>query len=152
MVADRLGRRLPLLRLSRETIGVGLMALVMLATVPFSVWPGGALGHLHRHLLQGRAGVPADGQQRQERQDAALADLVDPRAPWATWRRAVFSTIAAVSTSSKANGSTDRSPGLMGNPNDLAMNMVTFLPLAVVIAIQRGRAAAARVAATSSPC
>ncbi len=29
--------------------------------------------------------------------------------------------------------------GLMGNPNDLAMNMVTFLPLAVVIAITKGR-------------
>jgi putative inorganic carbon (HCO3(-)) transporter len=29
--------------------------------------------------------------------------------------------------------------GLMGNPNDLAMNMVTFLPLAVMIAISRGR-------------
>ena len=27
----------------------------------------------------------------------------------------------------------------MGNPNDLAMNMVTFLPLAVVIAITKGR-------------
>jgi O-antigen ligase len=29
--------------------------------------------------------------------------------------------------------------GLMGNPNDLAMNMVTFLPLGVLIAISRGR-------------
>jgi O-antigen ligase len=29
--------------------------------------------------------------------------------------------------------------GLMGNPNDLAMNMVTFLPLAAMLAIARGR-------------
>ena len=44
MVVHRLGRQLPLVRVSPETIGVGLMAFVMLATVPFSVWPGGALG------------------------------------------------------------------------------------------------------------
>src|SRR4029453_4058748 len=29
--------------------------------------------------------------------------------------------------------------GLMGNPNDPAMNMVTFLPLAIAIALGRGR-------------
>ncbi|HET7217919.1 MAG TPA: O-antigen ligase family protein, partial [Vicinamibacterales bacterium] len=29
--------------------------------------------------------------------------------------------------------------GLMGNPNDLAMNMVTFMPIAAMIAIARGR-------------
>ena len=41
--------------------------------------------------------------------------------------------------------------GLMGNPNDLAMNMVTFLPLAVMIAITKGRPLP-RVAAASSRC
>ncbi len=35
----------------------------------------------------------------------------------------------------------------MGNPNDLAMNMVTFLPLAVMIAIARGRPASRAIAA-----
>ena len=41
--------------------------------------------------------------------------------------------------------------GLMGNPNDLAMNMVTFLPLAVMIAISRGRPLPRLIAAASSP-
>ena len=68
-------------------------------------------GHIHRHLLQGRAGVPADGQQRQERQGAA----------WLTWliserhglrggaRRSRLRQRRQ--SRSRASGSTDRSPG-----------------------------------------
>jgi hypothetical protein len=37
--------------------------------------------------------------------------------------------------------------GLMGNPNDLAMNMVTFIPFAIVAALGRGRPGGRLVAA-----
>src|SRR5690349_23099221 len=43
MLLHRFARRLPVFRVTPETIGLILFAVVILATVPFSVWPGGAL-------------------------------------------------------------------------------------------------------------
>ncbi len=138
MVADRLGRRLPVLRLSRETIGVGLMALVMVGTAPFSVWPGGALGTFtdiyFKVVLVFLLMVNSVRNVRTLR--------------WLTWlilsamgyvaARGVLDYLHGVNLvkGERLHGSIS---GLMGNPNDLAMNMVTFLPLAFVIAISRGR-------------
>ena len=110
MVTYRLGRQLPLVRLSPETVGVGLMACVMLATTPFSVWPGGALATFTEiyfkvvlvFLLMVNSVRSVTG--------TARALVADSLRPWATSRRAVCSTLPPGRTSSRASGSTDRSP------------------------------------------
>src|SRR5688572_18888120 len=44
LVAGRLSRGVPVLRMSLEFCAVLALALVMLGTAPFSIWPGGAVG------------------------------------------------------------------------------------------------------------
>ncbi|HET7220268.1 MAG TPA: hypothetical protein VFJ02_19570, partial [Vicinamibacterales bacterium] len=44
MMSHRISRGMPLIKVTPEIVGVGLMAFMMLATAPFSIWPGGALG------------------------------------------------------------------------------------------------------------
>src|SRR5262245_5005863 len=43
MMLHRFARRLPMLRMTPEMLGLFAFGLVMLITAPFSVWPGGAL-------------------------------------------------------------------------------------------------------------
>ena len=43
-------------------------------------------------------------------------------------------------------------PGLMGNPNDLAMNMVTFLPFAAFAALTPRQDAGPRCSRPASRC
>src|SRR5205814_8759290 len=42
MMLHRLARRQPVFRITPETIGLLGFAAVILATVPFSIWPGGS--------------------------------------------------------------------------------------------------------------
>src|SRR5262245_53323111 len=43
MILHRLGHRLPAFRINAETIALVVFGGVMLATAPFSIWPGGAI-------------------------------------------------------------------------------------------------------------
>src|SRR5207245_3177939 len=43
MLLHRFAHRLPVFRITPETFGLMFFSLVILATAPFSVWPGGAL-------------------------------------------------------------------------------------------------------------
>jgi putative inorganic carbon (HCO3(-)) transporter len=145
MIAHRMNRGLPLVKLSPEILGVGALAAVMLLTVPFSVWPGGALGTftdvyfkvvlIFILMVNSIKGIKA--------------------LQWFNWL--ILSAVGYVAArgvvdyatgnnllKGRLNGSIS---GLMGNPNDLAMNMVTFVPLAVMIAITRGRKMPRAVAA-----
>jgi O-antigen ligase len=146
MIGHRINRGLPLVKLSPEIIGVGALAAIMLATVPFSVWPGGALGTFTNVyfkvvlifilMVNSIKGIKA--------------------LKWFNWlilsamgyvaARGVvdFATGNHLVKGERLHGSIS---GLMGNPNDLAMNMVTFLPLAAMIAITRGRPVPRAVAA-----
>src|SRR5919201_2066648 len=44
MLLHRFAHRLPVFRITPETVGLMAFGLVILATVPFSIWPGGAFG------------------------------------------------------------------------------------------------------------
>jgi hypothetical protein len=44
MLLHRVVRRLPVFRITPETLGLACFGLVILATAPFSIWPGGAFG------------------------------------------------------------------------------------------------------------
>jgi putative inorganic carbon (hco3(-)) transporter len=139
MISHRINRQLPLVRLSPEILGVAAMAAVMLFTVPFSVWPGGALGTFtdvyFKVVLVFILMVNSVRGVRTLR--------------WFTWLiLAAMGYVAARGVMDYVTGNNlikgerlhGSISGLMGNPNDLAMNMVTFLPLAAVIALARGRA------------
>jgi O-antigen ligase len=132
------GRGLPIVRITPELLGVAAMALVMVATVPFSIWPGGALGTFTDVFIK-----------------VVLVFLLmidSVRAPRTlrgfSWvivvamgyvaARGVLDYVRGINLirGERLHGSIS---GLMGNPNDLAMNLVTFLPLAIAIALGRGR-------------
>jgi O-antigen ligase len=147
MVSHRISRGLPVVRLSPEIVGVLAMAAIMLLTVPFSVWPGGALGTftdvyfkvvlVFILMINSVRGIRA--------------------LRWFTWlilcamgyvaTRGVldFASGTNLIKGERLHGSIS---GLMGNPNDLAMNMVTFMPLAAMIAVTRGRTLTRLVAGT----
>jgi putative inorganic carbon (hco3(-)) transporter len=138
MIGHRMGRNLPIVRWSPEIIGVSAMAAVMLATVPFSVWPGGALSTFTDVYFKVVI--------------VFILMINSIRAVrtlrWFSWlilcamgyvaARGVLDYLSGVNLikGERLHGSIS---GLMGNPNDLAMNMVTFLPLAAMIAIARGK-------------
>lgn len=138
MIAHRLGRQLPLVRVSPETLGVGLMAFVMLATVPFSVWPGGALETFTEvYFKVVLVFLLMVNSVRNVKALKALSWLILWAMGYAAARGVIdFATGNNLIKGERLHGSIS---GLMGNPNDLAMNMVTFLPIAVVIAIGKGR-------------
>jgi O-antigen ligase len=140
MVGHRISRQLPLVRISPEIIGVAALAVVMVVTAPFSIWPGGAIGTFTDIYF--KVVLVFVLMVNSVRSVRALR--------WFTWLiLAAMGYVAARGTIDFVTGVNlirgDRLhgsiSGLMGNPNDLAMNMVTFLPLAAMIAIARGRPA-----------
>lgn len=146
MIGHRVSRGLPVVRLAPEVLGVCGMAAVMLLSVPFSIWPGGAFGTFTDIYF--KVVLVFILMVNSVRGILALR--------WFTWlilsamgylaARGVydFATGQNLQKGERLHGSIS---GLMGNPNDLATNMITFLPLAVMIAIARGRALPRIVAA-----
>ena len=138
MMGHRISRGMPLIKVTPEIVGVGLMACLMLATAPFSVWPGGAFGTF------------SDIYFKVVLVFILMVNSIRGARPlrWFTWLilcamgyvafRGVldYATGNNLIKGERLHGSIS---GLMGNPNDLAMNMVTFLPLAAMIAISKGR-------------
>jgi O-antigen ligase len=121
-------------------------AAVMLATVPFSIWPSGALSTFTELFLKVVLVF------------MLLAhSLSSPRLLRRfTWLIVVaMGYIAARGWIDYATGNNllqgerlqGAVPGLMGNPNDLAMNMVTFLPFAAFGALTPGKTMARLFAA-----
>jgi O-antigen ligase len=138
MVGHRISRQLPLVRMSSEIIGVLALAAIMVGTVPFSVWPGGALGTFTDVYF--KVVLVFILMVNSVRSVRALR--------WFTWLiLSAMGYVAARGVMDYATGTNlirgerlhGSISGLMGNPNDLAMNMVTFMPLAAIIAITRGR-------------
>ncbi len=146
MLLHRFARRLPVFRINAETTALLVLGGTMLVTAPFSIWPGGVvhvfidsfLKILVVFVLMMNTVTTTTRLQR-------LTDLI------------VFSVgcIAAMSVADYARGMNlveggrlaGPVGGIFGNPNDLALNMVTFLPAAIVIAMSRRRLGVTRVAA-----
>ena len=60
MLLHRFARRLPVFRVTPETIGLVVFGLAILATVPFSIWPGGAFAEFTGLVLEDLDRVRAD--------------------------------------------------------------------------------------------
>jgi O-antigen ligase len=134
----RVSRRLPLSRMTPEFAGVLAFGGVILLTAPFSLWIGGSIGVFTElyvkvilvYLL-------------------AVNVLTTPhrlrRLSWVLVLSVSFIAFLAVVDYARGVNMTGHGTrvkgsvgGIMGNPNDLALNMVVFLPFALTAAVFAG--------------
>jgi putative inorganic carbon (HCO3(-)) transporter len=136
MVLHRLSHRLPVFRVTTETIALFVLGAVMLLTVPFSIWPGGAVTTFFETFFKVVIVFVL-----------MVNTLTTPRRieriTWLMLLAAAY--IAARGVFDYARGMNlvedgrlaGAVGGIFGNPNDLALNMVSLLPLAAVAALTR---------------
>lgn len=134
MLLHRLSSRQPVFRVTPETTGLLVFGAAILLSVPFSIWPGGSFGLFTDSFLKLLVVFVL-----------MLNTLTTPsRIGQITWLivlccgfiagRSVFDYARGINL---VEGNRLAGPvgGIFGNPNDLAMNMVTFLPAAAVVAL-----------------
>jgi O-antigen ligase len=150
LIAGRAGRGAPIITLAPELLLVLGLGAVMVATAPFSVWPGGALSvfidHYSKVILVFLLVVnTVTTRERFER----FTHIVVLGTSYIAVR-AVFDYARGVNL---WGGERLAGPvsGMFGNPNDLALNMVTFLPLALVLALDRRRPLVRTLALIGAP-
>lgn len=148
MLLHRFARRLPVFRVTPETLGLVCFGLVMLATAPFSIWPGGAFDLFFDSYLKIVIVFLL-----------MMNTLTTPkRLEQLTWlivcccgyiaARAVFDYARGVNLieDGRVTGAVS---GIFGNPNDLALNMVTFMPAALMVALTRRHSTTRRLIAAA---
>jgi putative inorganic carbon (hco3(-)) transporter len=139
MVIARLQRGLPIVPLGPEALGLLAFAAAMVLGFPFSFWPGGSvsvfvevfvkvvvIALLMLHAL--------DRPTRIDRYTFLIAMCVGYIAVRAVIDHARGVNLVEGGRIAGAVG------GIFGNPNDLALNMVTFLPFAMLWAFRTGPA------------
>jgi O-antigen ligase len=138
LLVGRLARRQSLTRMTPEFAGVLALGAVILLTAPFSIWFGGAVTvfsemYLKVTLLYLLAVNVLISPKRIERLTWLLVIAIGYLA-----FRAVFDYVRGVNLISRGTRVQGAVGGLMQNPNDLALHMVVFLPLAMFIALRPG--------------
>ena len=138
LLVGRLARRQALTRMTPEFAGVLALGAVLLATAPFSIWPGGAIGvftdvYLKVTLVYLLAVNVLISPKRIERLTWLLVLVVGYIA-----FRAVLDYARGVNMIARGSRVQGAVGGLMQNPNDLALHMVVFLPLAAFMAMRPG--------------
>jgi O-antigen ligase len=136
MVLHRITSRQPVFRVTPETTGLLAFGAAILLTMPFSIWPGGTFSMFTDTFLKLVVVFVL-----------MMNTLTTPkRIEQITWvivlccgfiaARSVFDYLRGVNL---VEGDRLGGPvgGIFGNPNDLAMNMVTFVPAAVVFALSK---------------
>jgi O-antigen ligase len=146
MMLHRIARRQPVFRVTAETSALVVLGLAILLSVPFSVWPGGSFSLFTDTYLKLLVVFVL-----------MMNTLTTPkRIQQITWlivlccgligARSVLDYARGVNLV-EGNRLAGPVSGIFGNPNDLAMNMVTFLPAAAVVAISRGFSVSKRMIA-----
>jgi putative inorganic carbon (hco3(-)) transporter len=143
MAVKRLARQLPILQFSPEISGLAAFGLVLVGTTPFSFWPGGSIEVITDLyikvllivvLMVNSLNTPVRLQRFTVLVVAASAYL---------GLRAVIDYVRGVNMveGDRVAGAV---MGVFGNPNDLALNMVAFLPFAALLALAAARITPAR--------
>lgn len=138
LITGRLARRQTLTRMTPEFAGVLALGAVILATAPFSIWFGGAVS-VFTDLYLKVALVYL----------LAVNVIVSPkRIERLTWLlvlaigyigfRAVLDYVRGVNLIARGSRVQGAVGGLLQNPNDLALHMVVFMPLAAFVALRPG--------------
>lgn len=150
MAFGRLRRGLPLSRVTPELIGVAGLGAIILLTAPFSIWPGGSVKTFTDIYVK-----------------VLLIFLLMVNVLTSPQRLRRFTWVVLLATSYIAfRGAFDyvrginliengRVMGAVGgmfeNPNDLALNMVSILPFAVLLAL-RAESLIPRLVAVGGAC
>ena len=135
LISGRMSRGLAVTRLTPELVGVLAFAFVILATAPFSVWMGGAVGTFTelyaKVVLIFVLMVNTVTSPRRMRQFVWLIVI----ASGYIGMRAVLDYARGINLveHGRVQGSIG---GMFKNPNDLALNMVAVLPFAVFLVLQ----------------
>jgi O-antigen ligase len=145
MILHRLGHRLPKFRITAETIALVVFGAVMLATAPFSIWPGGVIEDVTNNYLKIVVVFVL------MMNVLTTTDRLE-RLMWLIV--ACTGVIAALSVVNYFRGINlvedgrlaGPVGGIFGNPNDLAMNMTSFLPAAIVVAMSKRHSGTKRLA------
>jgi O-antigen ligase len=134
MLLHRLAQRLPVFRVTPETIGIVLFGLAILMTAPFSIWPGGAFAEFTGSYLKILMVFVLMMNTLTTRQRIDQITWLIVVCVGYVAARGVFDYARGVNIveGGRLAGAIS---GIFGNPNDLAMNMVTFLPAAAIVAI-----------------
>jgi O-antigen ligase len=146
MAVRRLGKGLPVAQVNTDLIGVIALGGVILLSVPFSIWPGGSLKvftDIYIKIILIFA--------------LMMSTLTSPRRiRQMTWvmivasgyiaGRAIFDYVRGVNLveGNRVRGAVG---GMFENPNDLALNLVTFLAPTLFILIQDRRVSRRALAA-----
>jgi len=146
MILHRLSHPVPGFRTNAETFAMFAFGGIMLATAPFSVWPGGVIDEVLNSYLKIVVVFVL------MMNVLTTVDRLD-RLMWVIV--ACTGVIAAMSVFNYfrgynlVEGGRLAGPvgGIFGNPNDLAMNMTSFLPAAIVIALSARQPSGRRLVA-----
>ncbi len=136
LVSGRLARNQPVTHMTPELAGVLALGGLILATAPFSIWVGGSIGlfkdvYIKIILIFLLMVNVLTSPRRIER----LTWLLVLASGYISFR-AVLDYARGINL---ANGRVEGAVGgIFKNPNDLALNMVAFLPFAVFIALGPG--------------
>lgn len=146
MVFRRMSRGQSITRVTPELIGVGALGAVVLLTAPFSIWPGGAIATFLdlyiKVMLIFVLMVNTLSSPKRVHQFTWVLVLATSYIAF----RAVFDYARGFNLieNGRVQGSVG---GMFQNPNDLALNMVCILPLAVFL-VMRGGSLLARLVAS----
>ena len=146
LIAGRMSRGLAVTRLNPELVAVLAFALIILATAPFSVWPGGAVAtftNLYaKVVLIFVLMVNTLTSPKRMRQFIWLIVLTTGYIA----SRAVFDYARGINLveNGRVQGAVG---GMFKNPNDLALNMVAVMPLAALLVFKAASTAGRALAA-----
>jgi O-antigen ligase len=137
LAVGRLNRGLPVTKMTLEIGAVLAFCALMLATAPFSIWPGGAVSVVTE--LFSKVIVIF----------VLIINTLTTRARFERFVQIVVLSCCYVGVRAVLDytmglnlvedGRVQGAGGLFGNPNDMALNLVAFLPLAVILALGRQR-------------
>jgi O-antigen ligase len=138
MLLHRFARRMPAFRVTAETTALMIFAATILVTAPFSIWPGGVVTLFTETFAKVLIVF------------ALMMNTLTTvkRIQQITWlivlccgysaARGVFDYARGMNLVEDGR-LTGAVGGIFGNPNDLALNMVAFMPLAAIVVITRGQ-------------
>jgi O-antigen ligase len=152
LFTSRLAHRQSITRVTPELAGVLVFGAVILLTAPFSIWFGGAIGTFQELyskvvLIYVLAVNVLISPRRIERLTWVLVLALGYLAV-----RAIVDYATGVNVVSNGTRVMGSVGGIMQNPNDMALNMVVFLPFAALLAMERSSIVKRLAAAACGVC
>jgi O-antigen ligase len=145
MMLHRFTRHLPVFRMTSETIALMVFGAVILGTAPFSIWPGGAFESFSEYLKIVVVFVLMMNTLTTAKRIEQVTWLILVCCGYIAARGVVdYARGVNLVEGGRVAGAVG---GIFGNPNDLALNMVTFLPAALMVALTQRHSTLRRLAA-----